>query len=69
MAARWFLWPDVFFFARRDDSSSRSEALESTVCLLLFLFGVYEGVKDGVTRYVHTADADLWIWQKNANNC
>jgi putative ABC transport system permease protein len=38
------------------------------VCLLLFLFGVHEGVKDGVTRYVHTADADLWICQKNANN-
>jgi len=40
----------------------------ATVCLLLFLFGVYEGVKDGVTRYVHTTDADLWVCQRNANN-
>lgn len=40
----------------------------ATVCLLLFLVGVHEGVKDGVTRYVHTTDADLWVCQKNANN-
>jgi putative ABC transport system permease protein len=43
-------------------------AVGATVCLLLFLFGVYEGVKDGVTRYVHTTDADLWVCQRNANN-
>lgn len=40
----------------------------ATVSLLLFLFAVHEGVKDGSTRYVRTAAVDIWIAQKGSDN-
>jgi putative ABC transport system permease protein len=40
----------------------------ATVSLLLFIFAVQAGVKDGSTRYVRTADVDLWIAQKGSDN-
>jgi len=40
----------------------------ATVALVLFLFAVHDGAKDGSTRYVRTADVDIWISQKNADN-
>lgn len=40
----------------------------ATVSLLLFLFAVHAGVKDGSTRYVRTADVDVWIAQKGSDN-
>jgi putative ABC transport system permease protein len=42
--------------------------IAATVALVLFLFGVHDGAKDGSTRYVRTADVDIWISQKNADN-
>lgn len=36
--------------------------------LILFLFGVYEGVKAGATRYVADSPAKIWICQNNSNN-
>lgn len=40
----------------------------ATVSLLLFLFAVHEGVRDGSTRYVRTAGVDIWIAQKGSDN-
>jgi putative ABC transport system permease protein len=40
----------------------------ATVSLLLFLFAVHAGVKDGSTRYVRTAGVDVWISQKGSDN-
>ena len=40
----------------------------ATVSLLLFLFAVHAGVKDGSTRYVRTAGVDVWIAQKGSDN-
>jgi hypothetical protein len=40
----------------------------ATVSLLLFLFGVHEGVRDGSTRYVRTACVDIWLAQKGSDN-
>lgn len=40
----------------------------ATVALLLFLFAVHEGVRDGSTRYVRTAGVDLWIAQQGSDN-
>jgi putative ABC transport system permease protein len=40
----------------------------ATVSLLFFLFAVHDGVKDGSTRYVRTADVDLWVAQKGSDN-
>lgn len=40
----------------------------ATVSLLLFLFAVHAGVKDGSTRYVRTSGVDLWIAQKGSDN-
>ncbi len=40
----------------------------ATVSLLLFLFAVHDGVKDGSTRYVRTAAVDIWVSQKNSDN-
>lgn len=40
----------------------------ATVSLLLFLFAVHAGVKDGSTRYVRTAGVDLWICQPGTDN-
>jgi putative ABC transport system permease protein len=40
----------------------------ATVSLLLFLFAVHDGVKDGSTRYVRTANVDVWIAQKGSDN-
>jgi putative ABC transport system permease protein len=40
----------------------------ATVSLLLFLFAVHAGVKDGSTRYVRTANVDVWIAQKGSDN-
>lgn len=42
--------------------------IAATVALVLFLFAVHDGAKDGSTRYVRTAGVDLWISQKNADN-
>jgi putative ABC transport system permease protein len=42
--------------------------IAATVALVLFLFAVHDGAKDGSTRYVRTADVDIWISQKNADN-
>lgn len=42
--------------------------IAATVALVLFLFAVHDGAKDGSTRYVRTADVDIWITQKNADN-
>jgi putative ABC transport system permease protein len=42
--------------------------IAATVALLLFLFGVHDGVKDGSTRYVRTANVDIWVSQKNSDN-
>jgi len=38
------------------------------VMLMLFLVGVYEGVKRDSTSYVVTTPADIWICQKNSTN-
>jgi putative ABC transport system permease protein len=35
---------------------------------MLFLFGIYEGVKQGVTSYVRNSPADIWVCQKNSTN-
>ena len=40
----------------------------ATVSLLLFLFAVHEGVRDGATRYVRTTNVDVWIAQKGSDN-
>lgn len=40
----------------------------ATVSLLLFLFAVHAGVRDGSTRYVRTAAVDVWIAQKGSDN-
>jgi len=40
----------------------------ATVSLLLFLFAVHAGVKDGATRYVRTTGVDIWIAQKGSDN-
>src|SRR5829696_6411714 len=40
----------------------------ATVALVLFLFAVHDGAKDGATRYVRTAGVDIWVMQKNADN-
>ena len=40
----------------------------ATVSLLLFLFAVHAGVKDGSTRYVRTAGVDVWIAQRGSDN-
>ncbi len=42
--------------------------IAATVALVLFLFAVHDGAKDGSTRYVRTAAVDIWISQKNADN-
>ncbi|HEV7767461.1 MAG TPA: FtsX-like permease family protein [Thermoanaerobaculia bacterium] len=42
--------------------------IAATVALMLFLFAVHDGAKDGSTRYVRTAKIDIWILQKNADN-
>jgi len=39
-----------------------------TVMLMLFLFGIYEGVKQGATSYVLNSPADIWVCQKNSTN-
>jgi putative ABC transport system permease protein len=40
----------------------------ATISLLLFLFAVHDGVRDGSTRYVSTAGVDIWVSQKNSDN-
>ena len=40
----------------------------ATISLLLFLFAVYAGVRDGSTRYVRTAGIDIWVAQKGSDN-
>jgi putative ABC transport system permease protein len=40
----------------------------ATVSLLLFLFAVHAGVRDGSTRYVRTSGVDIWIAQKGSDN-
>lgn len=40
----------------------------ATVSLLLFLFAVHAGVKDGSTRYVRTAGVDVWVAQRGSDN-
>ncbi|MEA2489424.1 MAG: putative transport system permease protein [Acidobacteriota bacterium] len=40
----------------------------ATVSLLLFLFAVHAGVKDGSTRYVRTAAVDIWVARKGSDN-
>jgi putative ABC transport system permease protein len=35
---------------------------------MLFLIGVYEGVKNGSTKYVLTTPAEIWVCQKNSTN-
>lgn len=42
--------------------------IAATVALVLFLFAVHDGAKDGSTRYVRTAAVDIWISQRNADN-
>jgi putative ABC transport system permease protein len=42
--------------------------IAATVALVLFLFAVHDGAKDGSTRYVRTANVDIWISQKNSDN-
>ncbi|HVT04405.1 MAG TPA: ABC transporter permease [Thermoanaerobaculia bacterium] len=42
--------------------------LGATVSLILFLLAVYDGVRDGTTKYVRSTVVDLWVCQKNANN-
>jgi len=39
-----------------------------TVLLILFLFGIYAGVKNGATSYVQNNETDIWICQKNSTN-
>lgn len=36
--------------------------------LIMFLAGIYEGVRGGATGYVANSSADLWICQKNSTN-
>lgn len=40
----------------------------ATVSLLLFLFAVHAGVRDGSTRYVRTAGVDIWVAQTGSDN-
>lgn len=40
----------------------------ATVSLLLFLFAVHEGVRDGSTRYVRETNVDVWIARKGSDN-
>jgi putative ABC transport system permease protein len=42
--------------------------IAATVALVLFLFAVHDGARDGSTRYVRTTAVDIWILQKNADN-
>lgn len=39
-----------------------------TVMLMLFLLGVYQGVKSGSTSYVLHTDAEIWVGQRNSRN-
>jgi putative ABC transport system permease protein len=42
--------------------------IAATVALVLFLFAVHDGAKEGATRYVRSAAVDIWVSQKNADN-
>jgi len=55
-------------FRNRGGLIASVAGVAATVALLLFLFAVHEGVRDGSTRYVRTADVDLWIAQKGSDN-
>ncbi|HYI12535.1 MAG TPA: ABC transporter permease [Thermoanaerobaculia bacterium] len=55
-------------FANRGGLLVTVAGVGATVALLLFLFMVHDGVRDGSTGYVRTADVDLWIGQKNSDN-
>lgn len=55
-------------FRNRGAATVTVFGVAATVSLLLFLFAVHEGVKDGSTRYVRTADVDIWVSQKNSDN-
>jgi putative ABC transport system permease protein len=55
-------------FAHRGGLAVTVAGVGATVALLLFLFMVHDGVRDGSTGYVRTAGVDLWIGQKNSDN-
>ena len=39
-----------------------------SVMLMLFITGIHEGVKNGVTGYVANSPAQIWLCQKNSTN-
>jgi putative ABC transport system permease protein len=39
-----------------------------SVMLILFLIGIYEGVKNGATSYVLHSPAEIWVCEKNSTN-
>lgn len=43
-------------------------AVAITVMLMLFLGGIYEGVKRGAIGYVRNSPADIWMCQNNSRN-
>ena len=60
--------------ARRMIKGSKSKTLITIlgvgfiIMLILFLVGIFEGVKIGSTGYVVNSTADIWICQKNSTN-
>jgi len=38
------------------------------IILMLFLFGIYQGVADGSVEYIRENKADLWVLQRNSTN-
>jgi putative ABC transport system permease protein len=55
-------------FRNRGGFLVTTAGVAATVSLLLFLFAVHAGVKDGSTRYVRTAGVGVWIAQKGSDN-
>ena len=39
-----------------------------SVVLVLFLFGIYEGAKEGMVSYIRHIPAQIWVAQPNATN-
>jgi putative ABC transport system permease protein len=40
----------------------------TVLMLILFLLGVYEGIKLGSTSYIRSSGSDIWVCQKNSTN-
>jgi putative ABC transport system permease protein len=55
-------------FRNRGGLAVTVAGVAATIALLLFLFAVHDGVREGSTRYVSTAGVDIWVSQKNSDN-